>query len=558
MQQSIVIIGMLAGGLGLFLLAVNMITDGLKLAAGNALRNILGKATRSPVRGIASGIGITAIVQSSSAVTVATIGFVNAGLLTLYQSLGVVYGANIGTTTTAWLVALIGFNIKIETFALPLIGIGMILRLTGSDSRRASVGVVLAGFGLFFIGIDVLKEAFEGLATTIDLQRFTAEGVTGVLMFLVIGFLMTVLTQSSSAAIAITLTATTGGVVGPYAAAAMVIGANVGTTSTAVISVLGATPNAKRVAAAHVVFNVGTGIVALMLLPIMFGIVKAVSGLFGLQDIPVVTLALFHTTFNVLGVLLMLPFSARLASYLEKRFVSFEEIGGRPKYLDKNVAVSPALALNALGLELGHIGDISRRMSKAMLSQESIVGKSIKTDRDAISQLVMSIGDFISHLERSTMPKDISEELPKVLRTSQYYLMASELAMDVALHQESVGEISNGELLKRLLQFKSDVVQLLDATDVQAEEFSIADCDNRLEELNKSYDDLKEQVLETGAASGMDIASMSALLEQNSNTRRLVTQMVKAAHYLSELFLIVDIEKEPEVSLAATPARVTE
>ena len=113
MQQNIVTIGMLAGGLGLFLLAVNMITDGLKLAAGNALRNILGKATRSPIRGVFSGISITAIVQSSSAVTVATIGFVNAGLLTLYQSLGIVYGANIGTTTTGWLVALIGFNIKI-------------------------------------------------------------------------------------------------------------------------------------------------------------------------------------------------------------------------------------------------------------------------------------------------------------------------------------------------------------------------------------------------------------------------------------------------------------
>ena len=300
------------------------------------------------------------------------------------------------------------------------------------------------------------------------------------------------------------------------------------------------------------VFNVGTGIVALMLLPIMFGIVKSVSNLFGLQDIPVVTLALFHTTFNVLGVLLMWPFSDRLAKYLGQRFTSLEEVEGRPKYLDKNVAASPALALNALGLELGHIGDIARRMSKAMLSQENVIGKTMKNDRDAISQLVMAIGDFISRLERSTMPKDISEELPKVLRTSQYYLMASELAMDVALHQESVGEISSGELLRKLSQFKSDVVQLLEATDVQTEEFSIADCDNRLVDLNASYDELKAQILETGAASGMDIASMSALLEQNSNTRRLITQMVKAAHYLSELFSIVEIEKEPDVALAVS------
>ena len=125
-----------------------------------------------------TGISITAIVQSSSAVTVATIGFVNAGLINMYQALGVVYGANIGTTMTGWLVAIVGFKINVEIFALPMIGIGMLLRLTGGESRRAPLGLALAGFGLFFIGIDVLKEAFEGLAAAIDLQKFTLEGFT--------------------------------------------------------------------------------------------------------------------------------------------------------------------------------------------------------------------------------------------------------------------------------------------------------------------------------------------------------------------------------------------
>ena len=148
MQQTLITIGMLAGGLGLFLLAVNMITDGLKLAAGRALRVMLGKWTRSPGHGILTGLSITAIVQSSSAVTVATIGFVNAGLINLYQSLGVVFGANIGTTMTGWLVAIVGFKIKVELFALPMIGIGMLLRLTGGESRRAAIGMALAGFGL--------------------------------------------------------------------------------------------------------------------------------------------------------------------------------------------------------------------------------------------------------------------------------------------------------------------------------------------------------------------------------------------------------------------------
>lgn len=544
MQQTLITVGMLVGGLGLFLLAVNMITDGLKLAAGNALRNTLTKATSSPMRGILSGLSITALVQSSSAVTVATIGFVNAGLMSMYQALGVVYGANIGTTVTGWLVALIGFNIKIEALALPLIGLGMMLRLTGGESRRASLGLALAGFGLFFIGIDVLKDAFEGLANAIELERFTAEGIGGILLYLIIGFLMTVLTQSSSAAIAITLTAATGGVVGPYAAAAMVIGANVGTTSTAVFSVIGATPNAKRVAAAHVIFNVVTGIVALLILPIMFGLVKALSQFFGMQDIPVVTLALFHTTFNIVGVVLMWPATKRLASFLQQKFTSQEEIEGRPKYLDKTVAVSPALALNALSLELSHLGTVARRMSKAAISMEAVMGKPMKSDRRALNQLVIAIGSFVSRIERSTMPQDVTVELPRVLRTSQYYLMTSELAIDVAKHQQDVGTITKNELLMELSKFRAEVVELLDATDVEVQTFSVADCDQRLEALNDTYDDLKLMILETGAESGMDIASMSTLLEQNSNIRRLVTQMVKAARYLSRLYMVSGISRE--------------
>jgi len=534
---------MLAGGLGLFLLAVNMITEGLNLAAGNALRNILEKATQSPGRGILSGISITAIVQSSSAVTVATIGFVNAGLITMYQALGVVYGANIGTTITGWLVALIGFNVNIQTLALPLIGIGMILRITGDDTRRAPLGLALAGFGLFFIGIDVLKDAFAGLTSAIDLQRVTADGISGIALFLSVGFIMTALTQSSSAAIAITLTAATGGVIGPYAAAAMIIGANVGTTSTAVFAVIGATSNAKRVAAAHVIFNLTTAVVALLLLPVMFGIVKAIDHLVGAPDIPVVTLAMFHTTFNVLGVILMWPLSRRLAKILEKMFTSMEDIEAKPKYLDKTVAVTPSLALNALGLELERVGAIARRMAKSMLSQEQGISHQMKNDRSSVLQLVRKIGEFVAHLERATIPKDVATELPKVLRTGQYFVMTTELARDVAKHLGAVGEISNEELNNKRNQFKAKVVQLLDATDVLAEGFSMDECNRLLDELNIVYEGLKVLILETGAVSGVEISTMSALLEQNSNIRRLVTQMVKAARYLSALFTLAEITK---------------
>ncbi|HBN14489.1 MAG TPA: MFS transporter, partial [Pseudohongiella sp.] len=157
----LVTLGTLLGGLGIFLLAVSMITDGLKLAAGRALRDILARSTRTPVRGIASGFLLTSVVLSSSAVTIATIGFVNAGLLGLKQAMSIILGATIGTTVMGWLVSIVGFDLNIASFALPMVGLGMMLRLFGPSKRLGAVGEAVAGFGLFFIGVDFLGDAFE-------------------------------------------------------------------------------------------------------------------------------------------------------------------------------------------------------------------------------------------------------------------------------------------------------------------------------------------------------------------------------------------------------------
>lgn len=410
-------LGALVGGLGLFLLAVGMISDGLRLAAGESLRQLLGQWTRTPLRGIGSGALITGIVQSSSAVTVATIGFVNGNLLTMHQALGVVYGANIGTTMTGWLVAAVGFKIKVEVFALPLIGVGMLLKLTGSRSRRAAIGEAIAGFGLFFIGIDVLRGAFEGLAQGIDLAALPAGTVGGLALFVGAGFLMTVLTQSSSAAIAITLTAATGGVVGLNAAAAMVIGANVGTTSTALAAAIGATPNARRVAAAHVIFNGVTGFVALLILPVMLWAVAATSRGLGLESAPAVTLAIFHTLFNVLGVLLLWPMTGRLARFLSRRFRSPSEQLGRPRYLDATTAGTPTIALEAMRLELVNAASLARRLAAEALLPERNV-KEFDALVVAVRSLLMSINTATARVERQWQSDATVEALSRVLRVS--------------------------------------------------------------------------------------------------------------------------------------------
>lgn len=555
MQQSFIIAGMLAGGLGLFMLAVNMITDGLKSAAGTALRDMLGKWTRSPAHGILTGLTITAVVQSSSAVTVAIIGFVNAGLISMHKALGVIYGSNIGTTMTGWLVAIVGFKINIEAFALPIIGIGMLLRLTGGESKRAHIGLALVGFGLFFIGIDVLKDAFDSLVATIDLTKFTLDGISGVLLYVGIGFLMTVLTQSSSAAIAIILTAATGGVVGINAAAAMVIGANVGTTSTAAIAVIGATSNAKRVAAAHIIFNVVTAVVALMALPLLFWSVKNTGELLGLEDIPAVTLALFHTIFNVLGVLLMFPLSGRMSRLLDKRFVTQEEIEGRPRYLDKTVAVSPILAVNALAMELSRITMIARRMGLEALSSEFVPSVRIRRDFIVTRRLSNAVAEFITHLERGALSKEVSEQLAKVLRAEQHLLACADHALAIARMQTEVETVTDEKVMQGISRFRAEVVNLMKIANPEEQGYSFSACQLQLDQVQTAYEDVKELLLEAGAELRIPIPVMISTLEQNSLIRRMPRQMVKAMSFLSELSMIAQVktpepEPQPEQKIA--------
>jgi len=548
MQQGFIIVGMLAGGLGLFILAVNMITNGLKLAAGHTLRDMLGRWTRSPAHGIVTGFSITAIVQSSSAVTVATIGFVNAGIISMHKALGVIYGSNIGTTMTSWLVASTGFKFNLEALALPMIGIGMLLHLTGGESKRGPLGSALVGFGLFFIGIGVLQDAFAGLMIAIDLNQFTADGILAVLMYTGVGFLMTVLTQSSSAAIAITLTAATGGVLGIYAAAAMVIGANVGTTSTAAFAVINATPNAKRIAAAHIIFNLITGLVALMVLPLLFWAVDNTSDLLGLEQIPAITLALFHTIFNVFGVLLMLPLSKHLMHFLDKRFVTQEEIQGSPRYLDKTVLVSPVLAINALAQELSRITTIARRMGLDALSSEFVPSVHMQSDSVAIHKLSAAVGEFITQLERGALSKEVSEQLAKVLRSEQHLLACANQAMEISRIQVKVEKLADERLIEGLSVFRAEVVSLMNMADPEEVDFSFTQCELQLDRVQTAYDDVKADLLRAGAELRLPIQVVIDIINQNSCIRRMPRQMVKAMHYLSELSMIAKV-KPPESML---------
>ena len=522
-MESVVLLGSIIGGLGLFLLAIGMMTDGLKLAAGNALRTLLAKWSKTPFRGVVSGAAMTALVQSSSAVTVASLGFVNAGLLSMRHALGIVYGANIGTTMTGWLVAMVGFKLNIQAVALPMIGVGMILKLLKPNSRLASVGIAIAGFGLFFVGIDSLKTAFEGIVSTFDLSQFKAEGVEGFLMYLVIGFVMTVLTQSSSASIALTITAATSGMVGIYAAGAMVIGANIGTTSTAMFASIGATSSAKRVAAAQVVFNVATAVVAALILPLLFGLIHWITAVAEIDADPGITLAIFHTLFNLLGVALIFPLNDRLASFLEQRFVSLEEEASKPKHLDKNIAQTPDLAVNALILELLSVSDRFLHVYPKLFSQQSSEITAVENDIHGVEALCQHISQFIVDVERAALSEETTKALASLMRVEHYMLSSAQKALAISEVSRRRDVLTKAELEGQLLNYLSVTNEFMRM--VRWRQFDNSDALSlQFDLLDKEHHKVKSALV-MGATQG-DIA---------------VTQMADAAECMEYLLQIVQM-----------------
>jgi phosphate:Na+ symporter len=332
------------GGIGLFLLGMILMTDGLKALAGDSLRGLLARFTGNRVSAVLTGAAVTALVQSSSATTLATIGFVSAGLLGFSNAVGVILGANLGTTSTGWLVGLLGLKLSVGKLLLPFIGLGALARLMGRG-RLAQVGTAVAGFGVIFVGIDLLQAGMQELSDLFKPEDFPRTGLGARALLVLIGAAMTVVMQSSSAAVATTLAALSTGAIDLVQAAALVVGQNVGTTVTAGIAALGASAAAKRTAAVHVLFNLGTGLVAFVLLPwLVTGIGRLAVHLWSGDG--TLTLAAFHTVFNLIGLVIFLPLSHRLAAVAMRliperrsRFVA---------WLDPTLVGLPAVALEAI------------------------------------------------------------------------------------------------------------------------------------------------------------------------------------------------------------------
>jgi len=354
----------LIGGIGLFLLGMSLMTDGLMQGGTRTVRRLMARVTSSRWVGLATGMGVTSIVQSSSATTLMTVSFVSAGVVSFQQSIAVMLGANIGTTSTAWIVSLVGFKMSSAFFALPAIGIGAMIRLI-SRGRRQALGLAIAGFGLVFLGIDFLQSGMASIAANLRPEDLGGDGLLGTLALVGVGVVMTVVMQSSSAAAVTTLAAVHAGSINFEQAAALVIGQNIGTTVTAIMGALGGNIAARRAAAAHVMFNVITGLIALVLLgPFTHLIAFIGDDLFG--GAKEAEVALFHTAFNILGVALFLPLLGPFSRLVE-RLVPERQDHGTAR-LSRLTLTTPALAIEAARLTALGLGARAIQLATEALS----------------------------------------------------------------------------------------------------------------------------------------------------------------------------------------------
>ena len=515
--MSILQIFTLFGAMGMFLYGMNLMSAGLQKAAGDRLRGFLSAMTSNPFKRVMTGVGITALIQSSSATTVMVVSFVNAGLLTLVQAIGVIMGANIGTTITAWMVSLLGFKADISILAVPLMLLGFLFS-NSKKNQYKNIGELIVGFSLLFLGLSFMKDSVPDLKQTPEVLEFVKQwsgfGFWSVLIFLGIGTILTLILQSSSATMAITLIMLSMGWIPFPMACAMVLGENIGTTITANIAASVGNPAAKRAALSHTIFNVFGVIWALILFKPFLSLVGKVITLLGYPNPAADTfsisdpsaaegtaalygLSMLHTMFNLINTLILVWFTgliAKVVTKLVKEPENKEEKAFRLRYIDAGPLATPELATEQAFKEIIHFAKISKNglgYARAAINEndpdkfEELRGKLVKYE-EISDRIEYEIANFLN----SVSAEEISERTSYMVKAM--YKIIGEL--------ESLGD--SGESISRILSrknihkktFDADTVKKLNAMvdlventyDVMIENLTLA-FDGKLEDISNAY-----------------------------------------------------------------------
>lgn len=433
----------ISAGVAIFLLGMMALEDGFRAFAGGVLDNLMRRSTDQLWKSLTFGMVSTTVVQSSSLISLLTISFLSSGLITLGGAIGIVFGANLGTTTGAWLVAGLGLKVSLAGYAMPMLVIGVLL-LFQKDPTTKGAGSVLLGIGFLFLGIDFMKQGFETFRDSIDLSRYSIEGLAGLLIYTAIGLAATVIMQSSHAVLVLILAALAAGQISYENALALAIGSNVGTTITAIIGSLGANQDGKRLAAAHFVFNVSTGAVALIFIGEFRQLVEWLAALMGLAD-DTLKLAIFHTLFNITGLLLMLPFTGKLERTLANRFHAPSAAVKQPRFLNEAAKQYPDTAVEAVRNETVRLYEIAE---KIIAHAMSLHRTDLHSERD-LREVVRN--------SRKVISEDINEKY--ALNVKALYSSIMEFISDVV----TAADGSHLEALQRQRMAGARIVEALKA-----------------------------------------------------------------------------------------------
>ena len=514
--------------MGLFLLGMMIMSDGLRAMAGNAMRSALIRCTRSPTVGAITGAATTAILQSSSATTVTAVGFVSAGLLEFSNALGIIFGANIGTTITGWFVALIGFKLKLGLLAMPLVFAGVLLKLF-SRGRAAHMGYALAGFGLIFVSISIMQQVMAGQETILFTQYIPDDTLSGYLMLVGIGLVFTVITQSSSAGVAATLTVLYSGAINFEQAAVLVIGMDVGTTVKTGLATIGASVGAKRTGYSHLIYNIFTAIGALILLTPYIWIWQQIAP-GQLDDNAEIALVAFHTSFNVLGVIIVLPVTRQFAAMM-KRIIKdpFED---RLVELDTVLLKEPSVALTAVQKNLyqqvltllSHLIEILRESSS-----------SAQTDLIRLQADLDKTHAYIDHIHMTSDAGEEWQRLVAMIHTLDHLQRLHERCEEDAYRVVVVKEAS--ELSEEYTLMHSSLGDILEQITNHQWEKAIHQADQLALEMYKRVEPQRKRLMDQVASGKIDIPDVTARLEAIRWLDRVSKHIARICHHFGQAIM---------------------
>jgi phosphate:Na+ symporter len=539
-----------AAGVAVFLFGMRFMEDGFRAFTGGLLERLLARFTGNIWTALLFGTLVTALVQSSSLVSVLTISFMSAGLLSLRGGIGIIFGANLGTTTGAWLVAGLGFKVDLAAYALPMLVMGAALGFQKVRAARGA-GLAVAGLGFLFLGIQEMKDGFEAFRATIDLASFAMPGILGLAVYALLGTAATVIMQSSHATLILILTALSAGQITYDNALALAIGANLGTTITAVIGALGANTAGRRLAAAHVVFNGATGLVAILALPAFEWGVNEVALALGLAaDDMTMRLAIFHSLFNLVGVACMMPMVAPLERSLYRLLPEHAAPMAQPRYLSETALAFPETAVEATRKEVTRLFDHTREVACAalgldprVLAGETDLRASLDETRPdpdldvealydtRIKPLHAAIVEFIARATSSRAPS--SRPLMGLYRASNR--MAQAVKDMKHLHKNLAAFAAGGNETARAqyLELRARVGEMVRAVDrllhEDAESRDLLALDMvkvELERADPMADDRVERLIRAGAMPGTIATS---LVNDFGYARRIAWNLAEAA-----------------------------